>query len=81
MSAFQTELVDVGAERFGDPQPVDGQQPDQRVLRGGAESGSDQQRSDLVAIQPDRVRLVIQPWPAHVRRGSMPSRSSSTAYR
>jgi hypothetical protein len=26
MSAVQAELVDVGVERFGDPQPVDGQQ-------------------------------------------------------
>jgi hypothetical protein len=37
------------------------------VLGRGAEAGGDQQRADLVAIQPDRVRLVIQSWPAHVR--------------
>ena len=34
--------------------------------RGGAEAGGDQQRADLVAVQPDRVGLVVQPWPAHV---------------
>jgi hypothetical protein len=67
VTAFQAELVDVAAEGFGDPQAVDRQQTDQRVLGGGAQSGRDQQRADLVAVQPDRVRLVIQSWPAHMR--------------
>ena len=35
--------------------------------RSGAEPGGDQQRTDFVAVQADRVRLVIQPWPANVR--------------
>ena len=32
----------------------------------GAESGSDQQRAELVAVQAGGVRLVIQPGPADV---------------
>ena len=71
MAAFETEIVDVRAERFGDPQPVDRQQADQRVLGGGAEPGRDQQRTDLVTVQPDHVRLVIQPGSAHVRGRGM----------
>jgi hypothetical protein len=36
------------------------------MLARWAESGSDQQRAELIAVQPDRVRLVIQPGTAHV---------------
>ena len=28
-----------------------------------AEPGSNQQRADLVAIQANRMRLIVQPWP------------------
>ena len=55
------QVLTSAAESFGDAQAVDGQQRDQRVLGRGAESGRDQQRPDLVAVQPDCVRLVIQP--------------------
>jgi hypothetical protein len=65
--AFETEIVEVGAECFGDPQPVDRQQADQRVLGGGAEPGRDQQRAELVAVQPYNVRFIIEPGSADVR--------------
>ena len=35
MSSFDAEGFDVGADRFGDPQPVEGQQGDQGMLGGG----------------------------------------------
>jgi hypothetical protein len=61
--AFETEVVDVRSEGLGDPQPVDRQQRDQSMLGCGAQAGGDQQRSDLVAVQPDRMRFVVQPGP------------------
>jgi hypothetical protein len=36
------------------------------MLARWADSGSDQQRAELIAVQPDRVRFVIQPGTAHV---------------
>jgi hypothetical protein len=45
---------------FGDPQPPSREQRDQRVLARCAESGRDEQGADLVAVQADGVRLVVQ---------------------
>jgi hypothetical protein len=43
--------LDVGAGRLGDPQPVQGQQGDQRVLGSRAEAGGGEQGAELVAVQ------------------------------
>ena len=51
MTAVQAQVLDVGAGGFGDPQPVQGEQRDQRVLKRRPEPGRDQQRAELVAIQ------------------------------
>ena len=64
MPSLDAEGLDVGADRFGDPQPVERQQGDQRMLGGRAEPGGDEERSDLVAVQADRVGLVVDPWAA-----------------
>lgn len=66
MPTFEAEDRNVGAESFGDPQPVDRQQRDQGVLVRGAQPGGDEQGADLVAVQPDGVGLVVQPRAAHV---------------
>jgi hypothetical protein len=42
MAAFEAERFDVGAQRFGHPQPVDRQQRHQRVLGRPAEAGGHQ---------------------------------------
>jgi hypothetical protein len=60
MAAFEAELLDVGAERFGDSQPVDGQQGDERVLGRRRQSGGDEQRTDVVAVQTGGVGLVVK---------------------
>ena len=60
MAPFDAESFDVGADRFGDPEAVEGQQRDQGMLGGGAESGGDQLDADLVAVQADGVRLVVE---------------------
>ena len=65
--AFEAQVLDVGAGGLRDPQPVQGEQGDQRVLGGRAEPGGDQQRAELVAVQRGGVRLVVQPRPADVR--------------
>jgi hypothetical protein len=55
-------MLDVGAGRFGDPQAVQGQQGDKRVLHRRAEPGGHQQRAELVTVQRDRMGLVVDPW-------------------
>ena len=54
-------MLDVRAGGLGHPQPVQGQQGDQRVLRRRAEPGGDQQRAEFVAVQRDGVRLIVDP--------------------
>ena len=61
--ALDAPGLDIGASGLGDPQAVEGQQRDQRMLRGRAKPGGDQQRAEFVAIQPGGVRLVIQTGP------------------
>ena len=51
MPALEAERFDVGAECFGDSQPVDRQQRHQRVFAGRRQAGGDEQRPDLVAVQ------------------------------
>jgi hypothetical protein len=65
--AFQAQVLDVGAGWFGDPQPVQREQGDERMLGGRAEPGGDQQGAELVAVQCDGVRLVVDSRPPDVR--------------
>ena len=67
VAALEPEVLDVGAGRLGHPQPVEGEQGDQRVLSGRAEPGGDQEGAELVAVQGGGVRLVVQPGTADVR--------------
>ena len=53
MPALQAQVPDVGAGGLGDPQPVQREQGDQRMLGLWAEPGGDQQRAEFAAIQPD----------------------------
>jgi hypothetical protein len=66
---FDPECVDVGTEGLGDPQPVDREQRDQRVLIGRAEPGRDEQRANLIAVQADGVGLVVRTRPSDVDGG------------
>jgi hypothetical protein len=68
VAALGAQVLDVRADSFGDPEPVEGQQGDQGVLGGGAEPGRDEKSADLVAVQAYGVRLVVQPRPPDVRR-------------
>ena len=68
VAAFEAELFDVGAGRFGDAQPVECQQADERVVAGAGEPGRDQQGADLVAVQARGVRLVVEARTPHVHR-------------
>jgi len=69
VAALDAQGFDVGAGGFGDPQPVQSEQGDQRVAGWRAQSGGDQQCAELVAVQSYCVRLVVQPRPPHVRGG------------
>jgi hypothetical protein len=57
--AFQAQLLDVRAGGLGDPQPVQREQRDQRMLARRAKPGSDEQGAEVIAVQGDGVRLVI----------------------
>ena len=71
MPAFQPQLLDIGAGRLRDPQPVEGEQGDQGVLGGRPEPGGDQDRAELVAVQAGGMRLIIQPRAADMRGRGM----------
>ena len=66
MSALEAQVLDVSAGGFGDPQPVQGQQRDQRMHRWRPEISGDEERAELVAVQRSRVRLLVDPRPADV---------------
>jgi hypothetical protein len=50
VAALDGQRFDVGADSFGDPQPVEGEQGDQGVFGGAAQPGGDQDRPDFVAV-------------------------------
>ena len=52
MAALEAEAFDVGAGGFRDPEPVERQQREQRVIAGASEAGGDEEGADLVAVQP-----------------------------
>jgi len=60
--------VNVGAGGFADAQPVEGQQGDQRLLARRAEPSGDQQRTEVVAVEPGGVRVIAQPGAADMGR-------------
>jgi len=67
--ALQAQVLDVCAGGLGDPQAVQGERGDQRMLGGRAESGGDQQRAELVPVQRDGVGFVVNPRTADMRGG------------
>lgn len=70
MTALDAERLDVRPGRLRYPQPVEGQERDQGMLAGRAERGGDEERTDLVAVQADGVRFVVDPRAADMdRRG------------
>jgi hypothetical protein len=66
VAAFETEFLDVCARRLREPQPVQREQGDQRVVTGPGEPGRDEHGADLVAVQSGGVGLVVQPGAADV---------------
>jgi hypothetical protein len=70
--ALDAQVLDVSAGGLRDPQPVQREQRDQRMLGRRSESGGHQQRAELVAVQGGGMGLVIQPRPADMRgRGAV----------
>jgi hypothetical protein len=65
--AFQAQLVDVGAGGLGDPQPVQREQGDQRMVERRTEPGGYQQGAQFVAVQRDGMRFIVDPRPPDVR--------------
>jgi hypothetical protein len=67
MPALCAQGLDAGTGGLRDPQAVKGQQGDQRMLGRISEPGSNQDRTELVAVQPGGMRLIIQPRAADMR--------------
>ena len=59
MPALEAERVDVGADRFGDAQPVQREQRDQGVIARRGQSGGDEDGAELVAVEVGDVGLVV----------------------
>jgi hypothetical protein len=68
MTAFHPEMLNVGVQRLGDPQPVQRQQTGQGMISTSSESSLDQEHAELVAIQSSGVRLIVQPRATHMHR-------------
>ena len=65
--AFHAQVLDVGAGGLGHPQPVQGEQGDQRMLKRRTQASGDEMGTELVTVQGNGVRLVIGPRAADVR--------------
>jgi len=63
VAALEAQVLDVGAGGLGDPQAVEREQGDQRMLGRRAEPGGNEQGAELVAVQRDGVGLVVRPRP------------------
>src|SRR6266700_1956483 len=66
VATLQAQVLYISAGGLGDPQPVQREQRDQRMLGRRAKPGGHQQRAQLVAVQGGGMGLVIQPRPSHV---------------
>jgi hypothetical protein len=53
MPTIDAEIGDVGTECFGDPQTIQRQQRDQRVIPRCVETGLDEHGAEFVAVQPE----------------------------
>jgi len=71
VATFQAQVLDVGTGGLGDPQPVQREQRDQRMLGWRPEPGRHQQRAELVAVQGSGMRLIVHPWPLDMRGRGM----------
>ena len=61
VATFGAQRLDAGAGGLRNPQPIQGEQADQRVLSRRTEPGGNQEATEFVAVQSGRVRLIIQP--------------------
>jgi hypothetical protein len=66
VATLQAQVLDISAGGLGDPQPVQREQRDQRMLGRRAEPCGHQQGAQLVAVQGGGMRLIIQPRPPDV---------------
>jgi len=75
VSALVAGVLDLGAEGFGDAQPVQRQQAHQCVVPAAAQTGLDQERAELVSIKPS----VWDSWSSFGRRTYAAGSRSMTA--
>ena len=71
VATFQAQVLNVGAGGLGDPQPVQREKRDQRMLGRRPEAGRYQQGSHFVAVKSGGMRLIIQPRPPDMRGRGM----------
>jgi len=66
MAPLETKITDVAVQRFGDSEPVEGEQAGQSVVSCSRESGLDEERTELVAVQSVNRCLVSKPRSPHI---------------
>ena len=67
VTAVHAYRLDVRVERFADPQPVEGEERDQRVITRRTKAGLDEEAAELVAVQPEGAGLDIDLGASDVR--------------
>ena len=73
-------VLDIGAQRLGDPQAVEGEQRDHCVLPRVPQAGDHERAPDLVAIKSHGVRLHVDARTATWTPGDIAINPSSPAY-
>lgn len=53
MATFEVQVLDVGSQRLGDSQTVEGQKRGQGVVPRRGDAGLDQEGAQLVAVQSE----------------------------
>lgn len=68
VAPLEADVLDVGTQGLGDPQPVESEQRDESVVARGAEASGDEERPELVAVESHGVRFHVDPRTANVNR-------------
>jgi hypothetical protein len=59
VAALNAQGLDISPSGFGDPQPVQREKRDQRMLARRAQPGGDQERAELVAVKAGGMGLMV----------------------
>jgi hypothetical protein len=67
VASFKAKIVNVGTDRFGDPQPIRCHQTGQGMVPRTGQAGLDKEGTEFVSILSTHRRLLALPGSLHVR--------------